>query len=189
MGFNHFYDDANLSPTFLLSDLANAGSAISEMVLNVTWAQLEPTSGQIDFSAINSAISEVSAYNSSHGTDLGIKLRVWGGVVAPDWVKNLDGPPVATSGKATIDPTNYGSRTFGQGLDCRLQRRLAGAAESARHLRVQRRLGHLRRQSDHPRHLADGRRHGERRALRLAAHVRADQQRARRRQSTSSARW
>ena len=26
MGFNHFYDDADLSPTFLLSDLANGGS-------------------------------------------------------------------------------------------------------------------------------------------------------------------
>ena len=31
MGFNHFYDDADLQPTFLLSDLANAGGAISEM--------------------------------------------------------------------------------------------------------------------------------------------------------------
>ncbi|HEY2871987.1 MAG TPA: hypothetical protein VGJ56_08720 [Reyranella sp.] len=112
MGFNHFYDDANLSPTFLLSDLANAGSAISEMVLNVTWAELEPTSGQFNFSAIDSAVAAVSAYNTSNGTDLGIKLRVWGGVVAPDWVKNLDGPPVAVSGKATVDPTNYGSRTF-----------------------------------------------------------------------------
>jgi hypothetical protein len=112
MGFNHFYDDADLQPTFLLSDLANAGSAISEMVLNVTWAQLEPTSGQFDFSAIDSAVSAVSAYNTSHGTDLGIKLRVWGAVVAPDWVKNLDGPPIAVSGKATVDPTNYGSRTF-----------------------------------------------------------------------------
>jgi T5SS/PEP-CTERM-associated repeat protein len=112
MGFNHFYDDADLQPTFLLSDLANAGSAISEMVLNVTWAQLEPTSGQFDYAAIDSAVNAVSAYNTSHGTDIGIKLRVWGGVVAPDWVKNLDGPPVAVSGKATIDPTNYGSRTF-----------------------------------------------------------------------------
>ena len=112
MGFNHFYDDADLQPTFLLSDLANAGGAISEMVLNVTWAELEPTSGQFNYAAINSAVNAVSAYNTSHGTDIGIKLRVWGGVVAPDWVKNLDGPPVATSGKATIDPTNYGSRTF-----------------------------------------------------------------------------
>ena len=82
------------------------------MVLNVTWAELEPTSGQFNYAAIDSAVNAVSAYNSSHGTDIGIKLRVWGGVVAPDWVKNLDGPPVATSGKATIDPTNYGSRTF-----------------------------------------------------------------------------
>jgi T5SS/PEP-CTERM-associated repeat protein len=112
MGFNHFYDDADLQPTFLLSDLANAGSAISEMVLNVTWAELEPTSGQFDFASIDSAVSAVSAYNTSNGTDLGIKLRVWGAVVAPDWVKNLDGPPIAVSGKATIDPSNYGSRTF-----------------------------------------------------------------------------
>ena len=113
MGFNHFYDDAGVSPTFQLSDLANAGSAISEMVLNVTWAQLEPTRGQFDFSAINSAISAVSAYNTSNGTDLGIKLRVWGGVVAPDWAKNIDGPPIVVSGQATVDPTDYTPRTFG----------------------------------------------------------------------------
>jgi hypothetical protein len=113
MGFNHFYDDAGVEPTFTLSDLANYGSSVSEMVLNVTWAELEPTSGQFDFAAITSAISAVSAYNTSNGTDIGIKLRVWGGVVAPDWAKNIDGPPIVISGQATIDPTNYTPRTIG----------------------------------------------------------------------------
>jgi T5SS/PEP-CTERM-associated repeat protein len=113
MGFNHFYEDAGVVPTFTLSDLANYTGSVSEMVLNVTWAELEPTSGKFDFDAISSAISAVSAYNTSNGTDLGIKLRVWGGVVAPDWAKNIDGPPIVFSGQATVDPTNYTPRTIG----------------------------------------------------------------------------
>src|SRR5690348_9661283 len=81
MGLNHFYDDASQQPSFLLSDLANATGSISEMVLNVTWAQLEPTRGQFDFEYIDQQVTSVLQYNQDHpGADLGIKLRVWGGV-------------------------------------------------------------------------------------------------------------
>ena len=114
MGLIHFYDD-NIPPTFTLSDLANCTGSVSEMVLNVTWAQLQPTEGgALVTTAIDDAIAQVVAYNSAHGTTLGIKLRVWGGVTAPDWAKNIDGPALTITGQASIDPTNYTPRTVGR---------------------------------------------------------------------------
>src|SRR5262249_34933755 len=61
----------------------------SEIVLNVTWAQLQSVQdGPIDTSVIDSAIRQAESAN------VGIKLRVWGGFTAPDWAKNIDGPPI-----------------------------------------------------------------------------------------------
>ena len=75
-------------PTFTPTDLSNFPGSFSEMVLNVTWNQLQPTqSGPIDFSAIDNALSQL-------GANVGVKLRVWGGFTAPEWVKNIDGPPM-----------------------------------------------------------------------------------------------
>ena len=96
MGQNHFYDDpTQYPPPFLISDLANYQGSFSEMVLNVAWKQLQPTEGgALDTSVIDNAIAQVNAYNAQHGTNLGIKLRVFGGYVAPDWVQSINGPPL-----------------------------------------------------------------------------------------------
>jgi hypothetical protein len=95
MGDITFYGDpSDPAPTFNISDLTNYPGSFGEIVLNVTWSQLQPTeNGPLDTSAINSAIAEVQAYNATNGTDLGIKLRVWGGFTAPAWAQNIDGPP------------------------------------------------------------------------------------------------
>lgn len=114
MGIIHFYD-AGILPSFTLSDLANYKGSFSEMVLNVTWAQLEPVQGgALDTSAIDSAIAAVNAYNAANGTDLGIKLRIWGGFTAPDWAKDIDGPAITIGGQASVDPSVYSDRTIGR---------------------------------------------------------------------------
>ena len=127
MGYIGFYDAPGLpttnpptnyegpDPTFNLSDLANFTGSFSEVVLNLTWAQLQPTqSGPIDYAIIQDAIKTVTAYNIANGTDLGIKLRVWGGFTAPDWAKNIDGQPITVSGQNSVDPGNYNDQTIGR---------------------------------------------------------------------------
>src|SRR5262249_47595410 len=95
-----------------ISDLDNYPGAFSEMVLNVTWNQLQPTQGgAIDYSAIDSALNTVAA----SGANVGVKLRVWGGFTAPEWVKNIDGPPMTIIGASIVDPRVPGPQTLGRG--------------------------------------------------------------------------
>jgi hypothetical protein len=116
MGDISFYNDpTHPIPAFSISDLANYPGSFSEMVLNVTWAQLEPTSGTLDTSVISSALSAVSAYNTTHpGEEIGVKLRVWGGFVAPDWAKNIDGAPITVTGQGEVTRGFFGSQTIGR---------------------------------------------------------------------------
>lgn len=66
------------------------------VTINVKWRQVEPAPGKFDSAAIDSALAEVRAYNSRNpAAPLGVKLRVWQGDSAPDWVKSLGGPPVS----------------------------------------------------------------------------------------------
>jgi hypothetical protein len=117
MGDIQFYNDPSTpTPTFTLAqDLTKYPGAFSEIVLNVTWAQLQPNPGvALDTSFIQQATSEVAAYNTQFGTDLGIKLRVWGGYTAPDWAKAIDGPPITVTGAGTVDPTKDQTETIGR---------------------------------------------------------------------------
>src|ERR1044071_3854539 len=104
MGDISFYNNPGAAvafPTLLNSDLGPFPGLFGEIVLNVTWAALQPTqTGPLDpSSVILAAIQAVEAYNQQYGTDLGIKLRVWGGFTAPDWAKNISGPPIAVTDK------------------------------------------------------------------------------------------
>ncbi|GEP58434.1 beta strand repeat-containing protein [Reyranella soli] len=105
MGDISFYNNPSTAvpfSTLLNSDLDPYPGLFSEIVLNVTWAQLQPVTG-IDTPLITAdidiAIALVAAYNQQHDTDLGIKLRVWGGFTAPEWAKNINGPPIAVIDK------------------------------------------------------------------------------------------
>jgi hypothetical protein len=120
MGVIQFYNlpqtnPAN-QPTFTVSDLTNYPGSFSEMVLNVTWNQLQPSpNGPIDFSPIDSALSAVAGYNAQHpGANLGVKLRVWGGFTAPDWAKNIDGPAFTITGESVVDPNVVAPQTIGR---------------------------------------------------------------------------
>jgi hypothetical protein len=103
-------------PSFTLSDLAGVPAQFSEMVLNVTWSRLQPTAGSFVTSAIDHAIAKVRRYNESNPTlpPLGLKLRVWGGYAAPDWTKNLGGPPILVTGRRTESAFNNNSQTIGR---------------------------------------------------------------------------
>src|SRR5258708_7483652 len=119
MGDISFYDG---SPSYVppalkttLSDLVGFKGQFSEMVLNVTWAQLQSSpGGPVDRSVIDSAIKAVTDYNTEHKTNLGIKLRVWGGFTAPDWAKNIDGPPVTITGQSLVVRQVYADQTIGR---------------------------------------------------------------------------
>src|SRR4029077_5849083 len=119
MGVIQFYNlpqsnPAN-QPTFTISDLNNYPGSFSEMVLNVTWNQLQSTQGgPINFSPIDSALATVAQYNAQHGASLGVKLRVWGGFPPPDWVKNIDGPALTIIGESIVDPTVVAPQTIGR---------------------------------------------------------------------------
>ena len=115
MGTIQFYNLPGEAAPFAISDLQSYPGSFSEMVLNVTWNQLQPTPGAIDVSAIESALSAVAAYNTQHaGANLGLKLRVWGGFTAPDWAKNLGGPPITITGESVVYPQQTGPQTIGR---------------------------------------------------------------------------
>ena len=116
MGNISFYGNtANPIPTFNIAELAPYQGSFSEVVLNVTWAQMQAAEGgPLTTSAIDSAISQVNSYNAANGTDLGLKLRVWGGFTAPDWAKNIDGAPITVSGQSTVDPRVFTDQTIGR---------------------------------------------------------------------------
>jgi hypothetical protein len=69
---------------------------VQGVVANVTWAALQPIeNGPIVRGAANQldvAIQRVTAYNNDHpSTRLEIKLRIFAGVDAPNWVKKING--------------------------------------------------------------------------------------------------
>ena len=160
MGNISFYD-TGATPAFNPFELAQYATSFSEIVLNVTWAQLQASQGSLDTSFIDSAIQQVNQFNGTYHTDLGIKLRVWGGFTAPDLgqgdQRRADHGHRPERGRSRLlRPPD--DRPV---LDRRLHRRLAEPAERARH--------QVRRHGDHPRHLADGRGLRHRRTLRAVA--------------------
>ncbi len=56
-------------PVFDVAELAPYAGSFGEIVLNLRWSDLEPAPGTLDTSFITSAIAQVEAFNSAHGTD------------------------------------------------------------------------------------------------------------------------
>ena len=102
MGNISVYDTAGATPAFNPFELAQYATSFSEIVLNVTWAQLQASQGSLDTSFIDSAIRQINQFNSTYNTDLGIKLRVWGGFTAPTWVKEINGAPITVTGQNAV---------------------------------------------------------------------------------------
>ena len=65
-------------------------------VVNVSWAELQPTRGGpiLDDNAIDKALAVIRGFDrSSTQPPLQVKLRVSSGIHAPDWAKSVGGPP------------------------------------------------------------------------------------------------
>ena len=85
--------------------------ALAGYVVNVHWSQLQPSSGASIASdnPIDEAIKQVRAVNAADHTHLGLKIRIFSGVWAPDWAKSLGGSPVTVS-----DPQSGQTGTVGR---------------------------------------------------------------------------
>ena len=71
-------------------ELQPFASSFTGIVINATWAQLQPIGDTplADDNPIDQALQAVRNYNSANRSNpLLVKLRVWGGLTAPDWVK------------------------------------------------------------------------------------------------------
>jgi hypothetical protein len=125
-------------PTNDPSELQPFASSFDGIVINVTWAQLQPNGpGPLPAdNAIDQGLRAVATYNSQNrATPLTVKLRVWAGLVAPTWAKQIGGGPIAVTfnlpsggtGSVTVAP--WWNTEYSQ--DWRdLQARLANAYDN-----------------------------------------------------------
>jgi hypothetical protein len=89
--------------------LAEPG-VFSGVVINIGWDALQPTQSTLDTSTIDQALAAVSAYNAKYPkTPLGVRLNVEAALLAPGWVKTMDGPAVVTLDQpnGTAPPTIF----------------------------------------------------------------------------------
>ena len=68
-------------------------AALNGVVANVNWADLQTTPGGpiVHPNQLDSALTAVTSYNTSHANQLEVKLRVYAGIDAPNWAKTIDG--------------------------------------------------------------------------------------------------
>jgi hypothetical protein len=115
MGRLAFVTTPSLAPDNSLRE-ANAHAGVyAGAVILATWAQLEPAQGQYDFSAIETGLASLRAYNARYkATPLAGKLRVFAGPLAPDWAKRLDGGPVGITERGhAIELGHFWSPAYG----------------------------------------------------------------------------
>ena len=86
-------------PVNTLAPLDAKAGIFGGLVVIATWKQLQPTASSevAENTAIDHALAEVRAYNERNpGRPLAVKLRVWGGIAAPDWAMHIGGAPIHT---------------------------------------------------------------------------------------------
>jgi hypothetical protein len=82
-------------PTVNLGGVSTQSPAFSGIVVNQTWAQLEPEPGAFDFESLDTSLASVATFNRSHPrATLGVRLRIFAAYAAPPWAKDLDGGPI-----------------------------------------------------------------------------------------------
>ena len=94
-------------PTVDTGAITPYAGSFAGIVVNETWAQLEPTEGAEDWSPLDASLAAVSQWNAAHpSTPVGVKLRIFAGNTAPIWAKTLGGPSVTVVTKGV--PKTYG---------------------------------------------------------------------------------
>ena len=82
-------------PVNTLAAVSAKSGIFSGIVLVPSWQQLQPvTNGPLRTEVIDNFLSEVRLYNAANPANpLAVKLRVWGGFVAPMWATSSTAPP------------------------------------------------------------------------------------------------
>lgn len=99
MGNENFVTNPSLTPDNSLEEPNTDPNIYVASVVEVTWNQLQPTSGSsLNTAAIESALGYIATYNTTHpGHTMVGKLRIFAGLNAPAWVMALDGGPVTAT--------------------------------------------------------------------------------------------
>ena len=123
--------DRQRQPTLDFQDIING------WVVKVAWADLQPTADALDTTIIDAAIAAAVEQEQRTKQPVGLKLRVYAGVNAPQWAKQLGGAPVtvydaADAAEGTIG--QFWKAEFGDAY-ARLQRRLASRYDAVPQIR------------------------------------------------------
>lgn len=101
MGSQRFYLQGSAAPTLTVTSIPSNFTALSGIVVNSTWGQLEPSKGSYDWSTLDDSLAAVTSWNETHtSTPLAVKLRVFGGLTAPVWAKSLGGAPLSDGARS-----------------------------------------------------------------------------------------
>jgi hypothetical protein len=96
MGAYKFVPDLG-EPDNSLDAVRKKPGLLQGIVILATWRSLErsATSGLTENNEIDRGLAEVRKYNAEHpSAPLAVKLRVWGGFFAPEWVISESGGPI-----------------------------------------------------------------------------------------------
>lgn len=87
MGDQTPYQNDQPFPTTNPSLLNSYAGDFSGIVVNESWSQLEPRNGVYNWDPLNQSLNAVSSWNSQHASSpIGVKLRIFAGQSAPNWV-------------------------------------------------------------------------------------------------------
>ena len=87
------FDRGSLGSSSYNMPTGSGVAALNGVVANVNWADLQTTPGGpiVHPNQLDSALTAVTSYNTSHANQLEVKLRVYAGIDAPNWAKTIDG--------------------------------------------------------------------------------------------------
>jgi hypothetical protein len=121
---------------------SNYTGVVSNFVVAANWSDLQPQPDGpiVRNNAIDRGIAEARAMEAAHkGLIVGIKLRVYAGIDAPDWVKNLGGAPLPVfSPQSGVSGTvgRFWTPAFGAAWD-QFQSKLAAIYDTVPEIREQ----------------------------------------------------
>jgi hypothetical protein len=119
-------------PTVNVAEVAPDAAAFAGIVVNESWAQLEPAPGRFTFGPLRTSLAAVRHYNRVHPKHpLAVKLRFWGGFTAPGWAKTLGGltPVTFMTPKASGTTGRWWTPAY-RAAWSKFQHRLAAAFDS-----------------------------------------------------------
>jgi hypothetical protein len=94
-------DDIREPPYNTVFYVCRRAAAISGIVVNDTWANLQPVAGgPIHTAVIDRALRTIEQYDLAKKRTLGVRLRIWAGINAPAWAKSIGGPVAICDGDA-----------------------------------------------------------------------------------------